>query len=169
MRRTALAKELIALADLERHAESGRLYAVLDACDAPAVPVLAEGLGPEHCLSLYRGDAEEKYWDIAPYLARVEPGPTFDWITQFSATEGWGILAVASCSFDQLRRHLRQFLKVRGPDGRQLYFRFYDPLVLAPFLATCTDEQLIQLFGPVESFLTMDTEEKISQFALRAD
>jgi hypothetical protein len=38
-------------------------------------------------------------------------------------------------------------------DGRELYFRFYDPRVLRVFLPTCTLQQTAEFFGPVSSYL----------------
>jgi hypothetical protein len=144
--------------ELRALSKLGRLYAVLDACDAPAVPILAEGLGPERCISLYRGDAEETYWDIAPYLTHIDTDELFDWIVAYSATEAWGILLVCDQPLDAVRRHLRQFLKVQDPNGERMYFRFYDPRVLEVFLPTCAPEQLSQFMGPILSFALMSPE-----------
>jgi len=33
-----------------------------------------------------------------------------------------------------------------------LYFRFYDPRVLRVFIPSCTDQQLIQFYGPIRRF-----------------
>ena len=41
----------------------------------------------------------------------------------------------------------------RERDGREMYFRFYDPRVLGAFLPTCSAEQIRQMFGPVSSYL----------------
>jgi len=51
-----------------------------------------------------------------------------------------------------LRHHLRTFLRVRAPDGRVLYFRYYDPRVLRVYLPTCNATELKQVFGPIRRF-----------------
>ena len=57
---------------LENMAASGVLYAVVDACDAPAVPHKVRELEEEQAICLYKGSAEEDYWSFAPYLMRVD-------------------------------------------------------------------------------------------------
>ncbi len=143
---------------LRTASRAGTLYAVLDACDAPAVPILAEGLGAERCVSLYRGDAEETYWDIAPYLAHVNTDELFEWIVAFSASKSWGILLVTDRPMDSVRQHLRRFLKVLDPNGEKMYFRFYDPNVLEVFLPTCSAEQLADFRGPLHHFALLSEE-----------
>lgn len=148
-RRSAHAAELLAVQ------QEGRLYAILDACDAPAVPVLVQGLDPSTCVSLYRGDAEEVYADIAPYLVHVDSEALLEWILAYSVTEGWGILLSSAEPLDVVRRHLRQFLRVLDPQGTPMYFRFYDPRVLPRFLPTCSADQLNQLQGPLSWYATL--------------
>lgn len=53
---------------------------------------------------------------------------------------------------DRLRLHLKKFLMVRMEDGRQMYFRFYDPRVLSAVLPTFLPGELNSFFGPVEEF-----------------
>jgi hypothetical protein len=149
-----LSDEIVPLDVLRPFVEAGQLFAVLDACDAPSVPVLCEGVGPSRAVSLYRGDAEERFADIAPYLLHLTDTTLFEWVTEYAATHGWGIFVLSPIGFDALRTHLRKFLKVLGPDGRRLYFRFYDPRVLPVFLPTCDRAQLEQFFGPVLAYGT---------------
>lgn len=51
-----------------------------------------------------------------------------------------------------LRRHFRRFLRVKGPDDRILYFRFYDPRVMSVFLPTCQPEDLGVIFGSLHGY-----------------
>src|SRR5689334_20467389 len=74
--------------ELRRFAEAGYLYAVIDACDAPAVPEKAKKLGEEFAVSLFKGSAEEDYWAVAPYLFKVLP-ETLDWIVATLWKEPW--------------------------------------------------------------------------------
>ena len=159
-----IARELLSSSALATLQESGELFAVLDACDAPAVPLLCEGLGPERSVSLYRGGAEEEYADIAPYLVHVDSAELLEWVVRFSETEGWGILVVAPVTLEALRTHLRKFLKVQDPSGARVYFRFYDPRVLEIFLPTCDDAQLALFFGPVRSYGVRSPEGDFTRF-----
>ncbi len=134
----------------------GSLYAILDSCDEPRVPDMANQLG-DRAVSLYRGTAEKDYWAIAPYLAVVDE-PLLDWIVENLWEDPWGIFAVAETDLASLRTHFRRFLKVEDPDGKELLFRFYDPRVLPAFLTTCIESEAEHFFGPNELFCVKDRE-----------
>jgi hypothetical protein len=138
--------------ELRALAEAGRLYAVIDACDTPAVPEKARELGEERAVSLYRGSADEMYWAFAPYLFAVD-GELLDWIVAELWAEPWGIFAVADEDLEAVRRHFRRFLLVQSPDGEQWYFRFYDPRVLPTFLQASTAEEIAELFGTLSAYV----------------
>jgi len=140
------------LDELRELARAGRLYAVIDACDTPAVPEKARELGDERAVSLYRASADEMYWAFAPYLFRVD-WDLLDWIIADLWHEPWGIFAVADESLEEVRRHFRRFLLVHAPDGEQWYFRFYDPRVLPPFLQASTAGEIAELFGTLHAFV----------------
>jgi hypothetical protein len=65
----------------------------------------------------------------------------------------WGIWLICAAPLEEVRRHLRRFLRVRDESGRHLLFRYYDPVVLAMFLPTCTPAELRELYGPIDAFL----------------
>lgn len=127
------------------------LYAVLDACDEPLIPKKVQELGPEKSVSLYRPPAEFEFWDIAPYLVRVDE-EVLKWIVGSLQGTPWGIFAFASVDLPTLRRHFRRFLKVKNEEGKPYYFRFYDPRVLPAFLSSSTEEEARQVFGPVRAY-----------------
>lgn len=127
------------------------LYAVLDACDAPAVPPKVAVLGEHRAVSLYRGDAAEQLADIAPYLVTVDED-VLDWILTTLWGDAWGILIQSTASIAELRTHLRKFLIATAPNGEELYFRFYDPRVLPAYLDTCTPQEVADMYGPITSF-----------------
>lgn len=130
--------------------EPGSVYAILDACDEPRVPQKINELG-DRAVSLYRGWAEEQYWAIAPYLVVVD-SDLLDWIVENLWDDPWGIFIFAQSDLTALRKHFRRFLFVKHPDGRQMYFRFYDPRVLPTFLESCTTEEAQQFLGPIQCF-----------------
>jgi hypothetical protein len=145
----------MSVSQLARWAERGRLYAVLDATGTPSVPPRARALGEGRAVSLYRGRAEEDLFSIAPYLVQLD-WPTLEWITSELWPEPWGVFVVADVPLDTLRSHFRRFLVVDGPDGESWYFRFYDPRVLARYLATCTSEEDGAFYGPVTAYGATD-------------
>ena len=60
-----------------------------------------------------------------------------------------GVLVEAPVGLEDLRRHFRTLMMVRGGDRLRYYFRFYDPRVLRVFLPTCTAEEMKQFYGPI--------------------
>ena len=154
-RSSELHTEASALLGVRQIARAGQLFAVLDACDAPAVPSKVETLGPERGVSLYKGTAEERYADIAPYLVAVDDD-LLDWILTTVWGDPWGIFVQSTASLDELRSHFRKFLLVSGPNGEAWYFRWYDPRVLEKYLPTCTEAELRAFFGPVTLYGVSD-------------
>jgi hypothetical protein len=124
-----------------------RAYAVIDACDEPAVPPRMFALGPSLAVSLYRGRAERDYWSIAPYLAFVDDDLAH-WLHEHLTGRPWGFLVSTEMDLSSLRRHLRRLLLVEVPDGRTMLFRFYDPRVLHRWLASATPDEVGELLAP---------------------
>ncbi|HEV7237889.1 MAG TPA: DUF4123 domain-containing protein [Thermoanaerobaculia bacterium] len=103
--------------------------------------------------SLYRGDAAARMAEVAPYLVELDRDSLFTrWLLRHGWGKSWGIFLGASAGLEILRSHFRKFLMAQLPDGRSVYFRFYDPRVLRAYLPTCTDEELKAIFGPVQHY-----------------
>jgi len=129
-------------------------FAVLDGASVPFLLQQMYDLQPEH-LCLYRGELDLDLQEAAPWLVRLAADAPFTrWVLEEGWGKNWGIFASAPETLPRLRRHLRRFLLVRDPNGRQLYFRYYDPRVLRTYLPTCNSEELETVFGPVSSFYT---------------
>ncbi|RIV25440.1 DUF4123 domain-containing protein [Fibrisoma montanum] len=131
------------------------LYHLLDAAKMSFAIDHAKELNPVHN-SLYRGQSQELLASIAPYLFQYELGDEFDRWLRENYGESWGVGIIADVPMDILHKHFRKFLLVKAEDGRELYFRFYDPRVLRVFLPTCDAVQLQEFFGPVRSFFMED-------------
>ncbi len=108
--------------------------------------------------SLYRGRSEESLAVIAPYLFQYEANDLFHQFIDNHTGESWGIGVIAEAPIEALHKHFRKFLLVKDEDGRELYFRFYDPRVLRIFLPTCDTAQLKEFFGPVQYFFLEDED-----------
>jgi hypothetical protein len=102
---------------------------------------------------LYEGEVPRALVAVAPHIVALERGMPF---TELLLTEGWaenwGIFTAGPVGLVGMRRHLRKFLKVRGPEGVQMYFRYYDPRVLRTYLPSCNSKELQFLFGPIEAY-----------------
>ena len=140
----------VTLDDLRQLAGEQRLYAVLDACDAPAVQAKVSALGASRALCLYRGELAPEILEVAPYLIRLDE-LLLQWLVETVWSEPWGIIVVAKLEPGVVRRHLRKFLMVKDDSGESMYFRYYDPRVLPAFLRNCSERELVDFFGPLEA------------------
>lgn len=129
------------------------LFAVLDAARAPAVLETLRVNG-DAFYSLYDGPDGEVLDDVAPYLVQLHArSPLLESLVREHWGESWGVFLWALTDLKSVRRHLRRFLIVQHPNGKEMYFRFYDPRVLRVFLPTCTNEETKDFFGPIGTFL----------------
>jgi hypothetical protein len=140
-------------------AAEGSLYALLDACDEPAVPEHCEAMTAQRAISLYRGKAQEEYWHIAPYLAHLAAAD-LEWIAEKLWRLPWGYFVVANSDLDTLRTHFRRFLTVKLHDGSEVLFRFYDPRVLKTFLESSQPHEVHEFYGPARAFAVNSPDQK---------
>lgn len=136
------------------------VFAVLDGAAIPALLDRLEQHAPEH-ICLYRGELAPDLLETAPYLVQLERNAEFTtWLLDEGWGKSWGIFAVSPADLQDLRKHFRSFLMVKDPDGKQMYFRYYDPRVLRVFLPACNPEELSFLFGPVTSYYAESEDAK---------
>jgi hypothetical protein len=150
--------------------EKNQVFAVLDGASIPTL----QQLFIEHKVDnicLYRGELEPDLAEMAPYLAHLPPESSF---TRLLLQKGWGshlgIFAISKCDLRTMRMHFRKFLMVLDPEGKPLYFRYYDPRVLRVYLPTCNTDELQTVFGPVEAYIVeSETPNKLLRFTYGAD
>ena len=130
-----------------------QVYAILDGASAPGLQDLLGKHQPEH-VCLYRGELEADLAAAAPYLVRLDAESPF---TRSVLANGWGhhwgVFAIAPDNLIVMRKHFRKFLMVNLPDGRHVYFRYYDPRVFALYLPSCDAEETRAVFGPVQQYV----------------
>ncbi len=133
-------------------------FAVLDGASVPGLLDQLDRFEPEYeCL--YRGDLEPDLAEVAPYLVRLQPDSPFTaWVIGEGWGNHWGIFAASPADLREMRHHFRTFLTVHDPEGKPLYFRYYDPRVLRVYLPTCNREELATVFGPVTHYLLEDQD-----------
>lgn len=131
------------------------VWAVLDCARDPSIyRMLIESRLEFRCL--YSGRLPRALEMAAPHLLEIPARHAFllRWLDA-GWGRAWGVL-LRTGEPDNLRHHLRKFLKVRDPSGRNLLFRWYDPRVLRTYLPTCTPAEQARLFGPVRAFVAED-------------
>jgi len=107
---------------------------------------------------LFAGPLTARLQAAAPWLVHLSAASaqTRELIGRAARHQGILVSAPAHVSTRQLRLHFKKLLWVRDEDGRELYFRFYDPRVLAIYLPTCTPEEKRIVFGPVQALHWVD-------------
>jgi pSer/pThr/pTyr-binding forkhead associated (FHA) protein len=96
---------------------------------------------------------------IAPtvYLVHV---PTTSPLLPALIQEGWGkhwiVFFTCQHPFLEIRKHLRQYLCLQTDEGARVFYRFYDPRILQLLLPECGQNEMAQLFGPIQCFLMED-------------
>lgn len=128
--------------------EPGKLYALLDGARAERIPILLRE-SPAPYRSLYDGSPGDALLEVAPRLVALGQAPQ---LLEDLVLEGWErpwgvfIAAPPDRDLEAVRRHLRKFLMVEL-DRDRVYFRFYDPRVLAAFVPTCGPAERRELLG----------------------
>jgi hypothetical protein len=111
---------------------------------------------------LFTGDLAEELEDVAPYLGRLASlGPETQAVVEDLLERHLGILVTLPPpagsdeppSFSQVHRHFRKFNVVYGPEGKPLFFRYYDPRVIVDVLKVLDEQQLKGFFGPMDKML----------------
>jgi len=137
--------------------EPETLYAVVDAARDPQLYPLVTGASDQACL--FGGKLAEPLNRAAPYLVHLKPDePLFRAWRDVGRGQSWGIMCRSRLPLAELRLHLKHFLVAQLPDGRVAQFRFYDPRVFGPYLASCTPEELASWFKGVSAYLVEDRE-----------
>ncbi|MFV3126332.1 DUF4123 domain-containing protein [Niveispirillum sp. KHB5.9] len=129
-------------------------HAVIDGAACPNLLDQIDREQPDH-VCLYRGELEAPVAHVAPWLVRLEPESEFSrWLLGEGWGRGWFSLTMGIQPLHALRSQFRRLLLVKLPDGRIVYFRFYDPRVLRLYLRECGGEEATAILGMQAAFVT---------------
>lgn len=130
------------------------LYAILDAAKSEDI-LMCLCQREERFESLYEGQKAGDWAEVAPYLVDLSLGSDLlPALIEEGWGDNWGIYLASDAEFDSLRNHFRRFLIVDSEEFGQVFFRFYDPRVLRAIMPTFAPDERLELFGPVDYFLT---------------
>jgi hypothetical protein len=133
--------------------DARRVFAILDGAIVDDLPARLASSGlPHECL--FPGELDPELAAVMPYLVELESSaPLVREALSRGWKDHWGIYGCVpeAVTFLDLRQHFRPFLKVQGPMGQFMFFRYYDPRVLRHTLPTFDEEQMSAFFGPVQA------------------
>jgi len=110
-------------------------------------------------VSLYSGEMETQLENAFPFLFSFEDRSEFaDWYFKNGWGQSWGVLLHSEYDMQRTANHLKKNILVNTENGKDYFFRFYDPRVMRIFLPTCNAKQLKEFFGPVEQFICEDKD-----------
>lgn len=142
------------IAPLFGASDAAYTYALIDGARAPGLVETLETSRLEHA-SLFL-DGRDGLSPAAPWLVRLEPQGKFTRNLFRQSQRSWHlwgrdsfILLRSAASMPDLVAHFRRFTKVRDQQGRMVFFRFWDPLVIALYATAKRHEatRLEQIFG----------------------
>lgn len=166
VRRARVDSAATALVALEAEAANATLFAVMDAARDPRVLELLHESVDAH-QSLYEGAPGEAMAEYAPYLVELPRGSRLlGALVREGWGKRWGIFIASDLPFKEVRRHLRRFLMVHDVESAErMYFRFYDPRVLAAFLGCATPRQTAEIFGDLQGLLVEAADRSVRRFS----
>jgi hypothetical protein len=127
------------------------LFAIVDTARDKKLYGLVAPEKEQQCL--FAGELDPVLARASPYLVRLDEGSA---LMEAWRREGWGqawgILLRSPHPFNDVRRHFRNFMQAKLPDGAIVLFRFYDPRVWRTYLPTCEGETLASWFAKVDEY-----------------
>ncbi|MBV6824348.1 DUF4123 domain-containing protein [Pseudomonas sp. PD9R] len=98
---------------------------------------------------VWAGTVYAEWEEVMPYVGIVAADSEFlQWVAT-TESQDWGWLAVSSASLEVVVEHLRSLSQVKLPDGKAVFFRFWDGRYLLPILQSAEVDaaQLLPVFG----------------------
>jgi hypothetical protein len=149
---------------LEKHlfeTPNHHAYAIVDGAAIPDLLPMITGYSISY-RCLFQGELTPQLAASSPYLIKLQSFTNVtDWLVSAQGThQQIFALLPDALEFEAVYKHFRTFLRVRDPNNKMLYFRFYDPRILHVFLTNCTPQEAQFVYGPVHSYLAEGTQHK---------
>lgn len=144
---------------MARAETEGDWFAVVDAARDPRLRGLIEQSSKWVCL--FAGDVPPVLAAASPHLVKLAPGePLFEVWKAEGQGKSWGVMLRSDRPLEVLRKHFRQFLQAKMPDGTVVLFRYYDPRVFNAYIRAATPEERAPWFDGVTLFSVEDKDPK---------
>ncbi|UWR01127.1 DUF4123 domain-containing protein (plasmid) [Rhodobacteraceae bacterium S2214] len=148
--------------------------------DAAKIPNLIEFLGasdqPHRCI--YHSNDDPALEAVAPWLVQLDPHADFTKKLFTSSDLPWdfwekkpGFYLRSNQDIDQLTQHFRRYVQVPDPTGKHMFFRFWEPDVLALYLQfhAIDARQRVEGFVSQNTFLVPDLHHRHVVSAMVSD
>ena len=134
--------------------EESYLYALVDASHDGMIASTLQGLASNVRL-IMQGEDLEEFGDESPWLVQIKPEENLlDWLLENGWGERWLVFLRSRYSMNVLLEHLQHFVSiVNDESGEELYFRFYDPIILFSHLLVFTQAQRDLFFRKIDHVL----------------
>jgi len=147
--------------------EEEPLFALLDtARDSRILPLLKSG----DCefRILYTGKTAQTLAEHAPYLVQLtREEPLLEKLIEKGWGQSWGYYFFCGDDVAKVLQRFRRLTVVKMPDGKIVFFRFYDPRVLRAYLPTAQPDELEHFFGAGSAFyLEAENENEMLSYRL---
>ncbi len=104
--------------------------------------------------NLFTGENALIIEHCAPFLVPLDSQPELEqWLIENGWGKGWGIFFTSRAGIKTLLGHLRPYLNLQAPNGRDIFFRFYDPIILGDLLSVLSPQEAMAFFGPMDRFV----------------
>ncbi len=135
----------------------GDWFAVVDAASDPKLHGLITASSAWVCL--FAGQVPEVLAAASPHLVKLIPGePLFEAWKAEGRGKNWGVMLRSPRTIEALRRHFRQFLQAKMPDGRVVMFRYFDPRVFNVYIRAATPDEQMPWFEGISLFSVEDKD-----------
>jgi len=130
------------------------LFVIVDAArDNKVIEFLIDVLDELNYESLFNDETQTIFATVAPYLVLMsKKSNSLETLIDSGWGKSWGIFFTSNDSFQNVKNHFHQQLFAVNEDGKELFFRYYDPRVFRMYISSCNHEQKREFFGPVEYF-----------------
>ncbi len=147
------------LAYLKRQARP--FFAIFDLAQDKSIYPLLQRYPDTLRQNLFAGKQGQQVETQAPHLVQFTAAD--DVLLEQLVMQGWGnnwgVYLFAPLSFEEVRQHIRQCMRVKIRKEYML-FRFYDPRVFVDIISKFDLQQLKEFFGPIHTYLLEDEDSK---------
>lgn len=144
------------------------LWAIVDGVNCPSAYEKLRAFNTES-ICLYSSSSPETQM-LAPWLVRIEGGSDVaKWLQSLDPKSHWGILLQTAQNMTLLRAHFRKFTMLWIPQNTAapVYFRFYDPRVIADSFHALDAQKYMDLCPKDSRFVLPLSDEVFANWQLK--